>query len=129
MNKKEIILYIICGLITTVLNFVLFFLFNKIFNYKLANLITLIIVKVSAYVLNKIFVFKTKNNTKKELGKEFIKFVISRFITFLIDYFGLILLIELLSIDKNIGKIIMIIIVVIVNYVLSKKYVFKKDYV
>ena len=129
MNKKEIILYIICGLITTVLNFVLFFLFNKIFNYKLANLITLIIVKVSAYVLNKIFVFKTKNNTKKELGKEFIKFIISRFITFLIDYFGLILLIELLSIDKNIGKIIMIIIVVIVNYVLSKKYVFKKDYV
>ena len=44
----------------------------------------------------------------------------------IIDYFGLILLVEVFNINELIGKVIVLIIVVIVNYILCKKYVYKK---
>ena len=44
----------------------------------------------------------------------------------IIDYFGVILFVEVFNIDKVISKIIVLIIVVIINYFLCKKYVYKK---
>ena len=124
---KEIISYGICGLITTLLHFLLFFLLNHVgLKYYIANIITLIVIKVIAYFLNKIFVFKSKCKNKKELFNEVIKYIFSRFITMLIDYFGLILLVEFFEIKELIGKAIVLIIVVIVNFFLCKKYVYKK---
>lgn len=125
-NTKEIILYGICGGFTTFLNIGLFYILNQFINYKLSNLITLILVKLLSYVLNKIIVFRVKQRNKKELGKEFIRYGISRALTFGIDYFGLILLVDYYFISKTIGKIIMTAIVVIINYLLGKKYVFTK---
>ena len=125
-NQKEIILYGICGGFTTFLNIGLFYILNQFINYKLSNLITLILVKLLSYVLNKTIVFRVKQSSKKELGKEFIRYGISRTLTFGIDYFGLILLVDYYFISKTIGKIIMTTIVVIINYLLGKKYVFTK---
>ena len=92
----------------------------------MSNIITLIIVKIICYILNKIFVFKSKCNNIKELIIEFIKFMFYRLITLIIDYFGLIILVEYINIDKLISKIIIVFIVIILNYMFSKKYVFKE---
>ena len=124
--NKEIVLYIIIGIITTLINVGLFSLLCLYFEYKVSNIMTLIVVKITAYVLNKIFVFKSKCNNAFDLIYEFIKFIFFRLITLLIDYFGLILLIEYASINKIISKIIVILIVIILNYIFSKKYVFKE---
>jgi putative flippase GtrA len=56
---------------------------------------------------------------------EFLRFVIARGATMLIDYFGLILLVEAMHVDKLIGKVIITAIVVVINYILGKGVVFK----
>lgn len=125
--KKEIINYLIFGLLTTLLNFTLFNILTRInIEYKMANLITLIIVKIVSYICNKKYVFKCKCKNKKELFKETLRFILTRFITFLIDYFGLILLVEIIVLPKMISKIIVIGIVIILNYIFGKLIVFRK---
>ena len=44
----------------------------------------------------------------------------------IIDCFGLILLVEIFNVDALIGKIVILILVVLINYILCKKYVYKK---
>ena len=133
MNKlfskyKEFITYAVGGIITTILHIVMFAILTFIgIKYYIANIITLISIKTIAYFINKIFVFKTKCKNKKELIEEVLKYIFSRIFTLIIDYFGLILLVELLHINVMIGKIIVLIIVVLINYFLCKKYVYKED--
>lgn len=125
-SKNQIILYIIFGIITSILNVLCFsILVNIGLKYQISNIITLIIVKIVAYICNKKYVFKSKCKNIKELIKEFYNFILWRGITLLIDYFGLIIIIETTNIDKKISKIIVTILVIIINYITGKKYVFK----
>lgn len=125
--SNEIYLYIIFGIITSIINIVIFYILNIIIDYKVSNIIALIVAKLSAYVLNKKYVFKSKCSNYKELIKEFVSFIIFRGLTLIIDYFGLILLVELFKLNKLISKILITILVIIVNYFTGKKYVFKKN--
>ena len=125
-KHKEFINYGIWGIVTTILHILLFAFLNHIgIKYYIANIITLITIKMLAYIVNKLFVFKTKCRNKKELMMEIFKYIFSRFITMLLDYFGLILLVEIFSFDVMIGKIIVLVLVVLFNYILCKKYVYK----
>ena len=128
-NKyKEFIKYGIGGGITTILHILLFAFLTFIgIKYYIANIITLITIKTLAYFINKIFVFKTKCQNKKELIAEVLKYIFSRLFTMIIDYFGLIFLVEVLNINAIIGKIIVLVLVVLINYFLCKKYVYKED--
>ena len=126
-KHKEFISYGFWGGVTTLLHIVLFWILIKLgIKYYIANIITLITIKTLCYFVNKIFVFKSKCKNKKELSKEVIKYIFSRLFTMVIDYFGLILLVEVFKINEVIGKVIILIIVVIINYFLCKKYVYKK---
>lgn len=129
-KHKEFISYGFWGGVTTLLHILLFWFLTKIgIKYYIANIITLITIKALAYIINKIFVFKTKCKNKIELLKEIIKYTFSRLFTMLIDYFGLILLVEAFKMNELIGKVIVLILVVIINYFLCKKYVYKKEVV
>ena len=55
------------------------------------------------------------------------KFFLSRIISLGIEMFGLFIFIDIFDINKLFTKVIMCIIVVIVNYVFSKLFVFKKS--
>ena len=126
--NKEIFLYIIFGLITSIINIGTFYILTNIgVIYIISNLIALILAKTVAYLTNKFIVFKKKCKNKKELLIEIISFIFVRGITMLIDFIGLIILIEIFNIEKIISKIIVTIIVIIINYIASKKYIFKKD--
>lgn len=61
---------------------------------------------------------------KKELIGEFTRFLIARGMTMLIDYLGLILLVEIFRADKFFSKCIVTILVIIINYFVGKKHVF-----
>lgn len=123
---QEFISYGFWGLVTTLLHILLFFILTKIgIKYYIANIITLITIKTLAYFINKMFVFKTKCSNGKELLKEVCKYIFSRLATMVLDYFGLIFIVEILHIDALIGKVIVLIMVVIINYILCKKYVYK----
>lgn len=124
--SKQFIRYVICGIITSVFHVLFFWLLCRLIKYKIANIIAILTTKVLVYFCHKKFVYKSKCKDKKELGKEIVRFIITRGFTFLIDFFGLILLVDVFKFNKVIGKIIVLIIVVIINYILGKEFVYKK---
>ncbi len=125
--NREVIMYVIFGVLTSLLNIGLYAGLTHIgMDYIVANFITLVIVKLAAYVVNKIFVFQTKCSDFMELTKEFLRFVVTRGITMIVDFVGLIFMVEILSIDSMISKIFMTILVVVLNYIFGKLHVFKK---
>lgn len=129
-KHKEFISYGFFGGLTTLLHFLMFYVLIKIgIKYYIANIITLITIKTLAYILNKLFVFKTKCKNKKELFKEIFKYIISRLFTMILDYFGLILLVEVFNMNELLGKGIILILVIIINYFLCKLFVYKKEVV
>lgn len=124
--NKETILYTVFGVLTSVENIVMFAVLLKLgMAYRIANIITLITVKLTAYLCNKNFVFKSHCSSFSELLKEFGRFVFWRGATMLLDYFGLIFLVEIVDMPKLIGKVIMTVFVIAVNYITGKRHVFK----
>lgn len=124
--NKETFLYLIFGILTTIINIVSFFLFNKLFDYKLSNIIAFILAIIFAYITNKKYVFESKKEEKTEIIKEFIFFIGSRLFTFVLDMLLMVLFIEGLFVNVLVSKVIVNVVVIILNYILSKKLVFKK---
>lgn len=129
MNRivnRETVLYGIVGVGTSVLNV---FLFQALsvsgMDYRYANFITLVIVKLAAYVCNKNLVFQSHTGNLRELFGEFGRFLVARGATMLIDYFGLIFMVEILGFRKFISKCTVTAAVIIINYFVGKKHVFK----
>lgn len=125
--NRETILYGVFGVLTTLLNLGLFRLLLLLqLDYKLANIMTLLVVKLTAYVVNKAFVFQSHSASFSALCKEFLRYLVTRGFTMLIDYFGLILLVSLFGASEMVGKCIVTAVVVILNYILGKRIVFVK---
>lgn len=118
--------YLFFGGLSTVFSICSFALLKLAFPYTVANLISLVLTKLFAYVTNKLFVFQSKTGSFGALMREFFSFVGARMVTFVIDYFGLILMVEMLNMQELVSKIILQVIVIVLNYVFSKLFVFKK---
>lgn len=127
LKKKETIQYIIWGVASAVLNIGLFrILISCNLDYNISNLITIIIVKLFTYITNKFFVFKTSYEGMIPLLKEIGAFILARSATSILDFVGVLFLVEVIHADQFISKCIVAVIVVIANYILSKKFVFQK---
>ena len=134
-NKyKEIVNYLIIGVLTTVVSLVSFYLI-RIFVFtsdsqidiQLANVISWVLAVLFAFVTNKKYVFESKS-TGYQKFLEMIKFYVSRLTTLGIEMFVMWLLTSPLKVDDMISKIIVQFIIVILNYVFSKLFVFKKKH-
>ena len=126
--SREVILYGVVGGFTTLLNIILFQLLIWLgMDYRYSNLITLIVVKFVAYLCNKNFVFHSKTGNYKELTKEFFRFLVTRSATMLIDFIGLVFMAEVLQVNKLMSKCIITLLVIVLNYFLGKKHVFKQN--
>lgn len=124
---QEIITYIFFGGCTTAVNIVTFSLLRFILNLNvnIANLISVIVAILFAYFTNSKWVFNSKAKGKQSL-KELAKFFLSRGFTMIIELAGLPILIKIGLLDF-IAKTIIQVIVIILNYILSKIFVFKKN--
>lgn len=125
-SKSEFISYVFWGLSTTVVNLTLYYVFNYFMNYKMANFIAILLCKVYAYGVNKFFVFKNRTPDIKALLKEIVRYIYTRGATGIIDFFGVIFLVELGLCSENISKCIITGLVIVLNYILGKKVVFIK---
>ncbi len=120
----EIISYLFFGGLTTLVNILVFYLFSFVFNYAISNVIAWIVSVIFAFVVNKLFVFKSLG--KDKVRKEIISFFSFRILSLGIDMLFMYLLISVLFVNDLISKILVNIIVVIINYVFSKLFIFKK---
>ena len=133
-NYKEIVNYLIIGVLTTVVSLVSFYLIrifvftnDSQFDIQFANIISWILAVLFAFVTNKKYVFESKR-TGYQKFVEMIKFYVSRLTTLGVEMFVMWLLTSPLKVDDMISKIIVQFIIVILNYVFSKVFVFKKKH-
>ena len=126
--NREMISYLIFGVLTTVVNLVVFQLCDAVLGiyYIAANVIAWIIAVIFAYVSNKLFVFESKSWELKLVVREVISFGSARILSLLFETGFIALTVEVMGMPKFISKIIASIFVVIINYVASKLFIFKK---
>ena len=122
---REVISYLFFGGCTTLVNIVSFYLLRLV-NCSLfvSNFIAWFISVLFAFVTNKLFVFESKGNDK--LLKECFSFFFFRVVSLLFDMGFMYLLINVLSINELVSKIVSNVFVIIINYVFSKMIIFKK---
>lgn len=122
-NKKEIISYLIFGVLTTLINIAVYFLLANVvgMDFKVATSIAWLVSVLFAFFTNKKYVFNSENNILKEL----LLFFGARLFSYVVDIGGMILLIDVFHINDNISKILVNIIVIVLNYFISKKFIFK----
>lgn len=125
---KEVIFYGIFGVLTTVVNIGLFYILNSIFKLEenLSNNIAIFAAVLFAYFTNRKLVFNSKANGFKEQLVEFCKFMLGRLFTMIIESLGFFALFNLLGIQELISKLSITIIVIILNFFISKFFAFKK---
>ena len=124
---KEQILYIVFGVLTTAINIIAFFVCSRLVNLSLipSNIIAWILSVLFAFITNKIYVFNSKNYSFSVVLRELIDFIVARGATGILDLVLMYLFVSIIGIEDMISKIIINIIVIILNYILSKLYVFK----
>lgn len=123
-EKKEAGRYLFWGIMTVLLNYFSYLLLKQFLVYQIANLFSILITKVFAYCTNKKFVFRTKT-TFKEQVHEIFRYVLGRGFTGVVDFVGLIFLVNVLFMDDRVGKMVMIVVTTALNYLLGKVFVFK----
>ncbi len=126
---KEIINYLVFGVLSTVVNFVTYYITARFIGIDevISSGISWFCSVTFAYITNKIFVFESKTNTSREFVKEMITFYLSRVLSgALCDVGTFALMVKVLHINDIVSKIVTQVMVVIVNYILSKLVIFKK---
>lgn len=126
-NHLRMLRYIVVGGMTTFVSFGTYWVLYKHVEMEpnLANVISIIIAVLFAYITNKIFVFKNKVSSFKHLFIEFMRFISSRGITMLIEIVGVYIALEVYNLHELLSKGIVSIIVLILNYLLSRFFVFR----
>ena len=143
---KEIITYVIFGVLTTVVSWGSYTVFVEMLSMKVfvGNLLSWICAIVFAYITNKLWVFESKSWKPSVIGKEIVTFVASRGVTGVIEivcvpllaktgfdnlFYGILekmnISIGILFTDGIYSKIFLSVVVVILNYFFSKFIIFK----
>ncbi len=119
--------YIVFGILTTVVNFVSYMVFTKLLrlDYKVAASLAWVLAVVFAFVTNKLFVFKSEETNKAVLVKEASGFLFFRGLSYFVDIFSIIVLVEWLGVYDAVSKIIASGIVAVFNYIASKYVIFR----
>lgn len=134
-KNKEIINYIIFGVLTTAVNWVIYTITTNIIgiDINIANIIAWFGAVLFAYVTNKLFVFESKKWDIALVMKELSLFFGSRVLSGIVEIGGFSLLVfigmdqTMFGIKGFVAKAFISIFVIVLNYVFSKLLVFKKD--
>ena len=135
--NKETFLYLVFGVLVTLLNIILFYVFVTKMRMSTfyGNLLDTILCVLFQYFTNRVWVFESRNKGKEAI-KEFFQFILARSLTAIIDQLFVVIGVDFV-VAKFIAysyqsffalgiKILSNIIVIILNYIFSKLFVFNK---
>lgn len=126
-KHRETVSYLIFGVLTTLVNFVLYYaLLYFSVHYLWAQVIAWVGAVLFAYITNKRFVFESRVSGFFPILCEASSFVLSRLFSGAIETLLLYLMVDLLTISDTIAKIPVAVLTVILNYVTGKLLVFRK---
>ena len=126
-KNKEMLLYLFFGFLSFVMSISTYALFNKVFNINelLANIFSWIITVMFAFFTNRIWVFDSPTKSMAEFVKQMSSFYWGRIVTLVIEEIILFVFITLLGMSSMLIKVIAQVVVIVLNYVISKLFVFK----
>ncbi len=128
----EIIMYLFCGVLSTVVSFVTQWLATFIPWYPfgsealLPTTVSWICAVLFAFFVNKIFVFDSPEWNLRTLYREFLPFVGCRLLTLLFEEVFMIVTVDVFHWDQMLCKLIAQVVILIANYIFSKFLIFKK---
>jgi len=138
---KELILYVIFGVLTTIVNYAVYFGCKALhLPYQPATVIAWIAAVAFAYITNRIWVFESKTCGAKAIIKEIVLFVGARLFSLVLELIIMFIGMDLLSagertiilLDKTlplgefITKTVAQIVIIVSNYIFSKLVIFRK---
>lgn len=125
---RELLSYAFWGVMTTAINYGAYFLLTEIFQiyYLTANIIAWAVSVLFAYFVNKLFVFRSKAWAWRVALRELLQMVASRLFTLGLETAILWLFVDKLFCPHAVVKLLANVVVVIVNYALSKFVIFDK---
>ncbi len=125
--NRETISYLIFGILTTIVNQVTFEICKFMgVNYVVSTIIAWILAVSFAYITNKLFVFESKSWETSLILKEISSFVACRLFSGAGDLGFMVFAVEYIHINDSLAKLCSNVFVVIINYVFSKLFIFKK---
>lgn len=125
---KDILAYLVFGVLTTAVNYLVYFpCYNWLgWSAGLSNVLAWVIAVVFAFLTNKPFVFKSHDWSWKTVWPELSKFVACRIGSGVLETAILLLCVDMLGWNGNVWKLITAVLVIVLNYIGSKFFVFKK---
>lgn len=112
------------GVLNTLINWIIFAVLNFVgVYYIIANVIAYVIATINSYTWNSRWVFKYNGKDQKETTT---KFIVLNLVGLALNTIILYLLVDLIGLNKLIALVITTVIVMIINYIVNKIWVFKE---
>ncbi len=152
---REIIMYLIFGVLTTIVSIVGYIVFRAVFpnaqsvsdklswifmltsrfgiesNTVFPNILSWIFASTFAFITNRLFVFRSENKTFGKVLLEALRFYASRISTLLVDVILMFLLVDLTGFHAGwyelLAKVFTNVVVIVLNYIFSKLFVFARS--
>ena len=125
---KEVILYIVFGIFTTIVNLGSFYIMNSLLHLEenISNFIAILLAVIFAYITNKDLVFHSNAKGIKNRLIQFLKFMLGRTFTMIVEFVGGLVLFKI-PIPNIITKAFLTVVVIILNFFISKFFAFKNN--
>ncbi|MBE6776799.1 MAG: GtrA family protein [Ruminococcaceae bacterium] len=121
---KEIFLYLLFGGLTTAVNIISFYFLDLIdLPTAVSTTLAWLISVIFAFITNKLFVFECHQNA---FLKEMVSFFGCRVFTGVLDILIMLVFVDMFEFDSLLIKVLSNILVIILNFLFSKFFIFKK---
>ena len=125
-RHKPVLLYLLFGGLTTLISIGAFILLLWVgFDALLANVLSWVLAVSFAYLTNRAWVFASQARTVKEIFKEAGSFFGGRLLTLAIEEMLILVFVTYLALDAALIKVSAQILVLLLNYLISKLMVFR----
>lgn len=126
-KNRELISYLVFGVLTTAVNYITYLLFAPLFaTTTIPTAIAWILSVIFAYITNRIFVFRSTARGWKALLFEVVSFFGARVLSGVLDVVFMWIFADYMGFDDKWMKLISNVFVIIFNYIASKLVVFRK---
>ena len=124
----EVVTYIVCGVLTTIVSYASYFICRSFSaSILVSQLVSWVLAVLFAYVVNKVFVFLSPDWSRQTVIKELIPFITCRISSLVAETIIMEVTVGLLHWNEPLMKILANVVVLVMNYVGSKLFVFRKN--
>ena len=126
--NRETVSYLVFGVLTTLVDWLVYPLMRWLgHSVAVSSTASWAAAVLFAFITNKLFVFKSFVFRPEPLAKEFVSFVSCRALTGLFTIGAMVFIVDIMGWNEWIGKVAVSAISLVLNYIFSKLFIFRKD--